>query len=180
MKARRYRYGLAAAAALLSSTAWLVAGAAEPAQKKTPKPPVEVEDAAAVALPESVKAERAIATKGADRAARVRAARAQLAEGADVPSRVEAAQQHALAVLNEAPNDVEALLLAGQTSLLKSDARSAARYYRAATLVDAKNANAFLGLGDALTRIGDEAGATDAFARYRALMGMPAIERSKN
>jgi Flp pilus assembly protein TadD len=180
MRARRNRYGLAAVAAVLSTTAWLAASAAEPAQKKVRPPQAETEDAAAAALPESIKAERAIAKKPGDRAARVRAARAQLAEGADVPSRVEAAQQHALAVLNESPNDVEALVLAGQTSLLKNDMRSAARYYRAATLVDANNATAFLGLGDALTRMGDEAGANEAFGRYRALLGMPPIERKKN
>jgi Flp pilus assembly protein TadD len=174
----RYRYGLAAAVAVLATAAWLAASAAEPAQKKVREPQTQTEDAAAAALSESIKAERALAKKPADRTARLRAARAQLAEGADVPSRVEAANEHALAVLNESPNDAEALLLAGQTSLLKNDARSAARYYRAATLVDAQNATAFLGLGDALTRIGDEAGANDAFRRYRALMGMPPIERN--
>ena len=176
----RYRFGVAAAAAVLSTAAWLAANAAEPAQKKGREPQTETEDAAAAALPESIKAERAIAKKPADRGARLRAARAQLAEGADVPSRVEAANQHALAALNDAPNDVEALMLAGQTSLLKNDARGAVRYYRAATLVDAQNATAFLGLGDALTRIGDEAGANDAFGRYRALMGMAPIERNNN
>jgi hypothetical protein len=169
---------LAAAAALLSAAAWLVAGAAQQTQKQPRE--TQTEDAASAALPESAKAERALAKKPTDRAARVRAARAELAEGADVPSRVEAAHQHALAVLNESPNDVEALLIAGQTSLLKDDARSAARYYRAATLLDGQSTTAFLGLGDALTRIGDETGATDAFARYRALMGMPPIERRKN
>lgn len=169
---------MATAVALMLAAAGLSATAAESTRKKSSptQPAAEVEDAALATLPESAKAARALAKRPNDRAARLRAARSELAEGAEMPSRVEAAQQHAFAVLEESPNDIEALLLAGQTSLLKNDARSATRYYRAATLADGSNATAFLGLGDALTRIGDEAGASAAFARYRALMGMPPLQ----
>lgn len=168
---------IATAVALMLAAASFGATAAEPNRKKSaPTPAAEVEDAALATLSESAKAERALAKKPNDRAARLRAARSQLAEGAEIPGRVEAAEQHALAVLQESPKDIEALMLAGQTSLLKNDARSAVRYYRAATLADANHATAFLGLGDALTRLGDEPGATAAFTRYRALMGMPPLQ----
>jgi cytochrome c-type biogenesis protein CcmH/NrfG len=80
-------------------------------------------------------------------------------------------------VLEDNPSDVEALLIAAQSSLLKSDLAGAERYYRAATQADANSATAFLGLGDVLTRSGDEAGATAAFARYRQLRGMPALSQ---
>lgn len=136
--------------------------------------PTALEKAEA-ALPEATKAERAVVGAPDDRDARLRAARAQLAAGADKNSHVESAQQHALAVLADHPSDIEALLMAGQTSLLKGDATAAARYYRAATLSHSSTAAAFLGLGDALTRLGDELGATAAFARYRELQGMPPL-----
>jgi predicted Zn-dependent protease len=124
----------------------------------------------------SASAERTLASKPKDRAAHLQAARAHLAEGADNASKVDAAQAHAAAVLQDHPNDIEALLLAGHTSVLKNDAASAARYYRAATLSDPKSSKAFLGLGDALSRMGDETGSTQAFAKYRELMGMPALQ----
>jgi cytochrome c-type biogenesis protein CcmH/NrfG len=164
--------------ALLLAAGGVTSALAQTKQKpRQPVPPAaEVEDDALTRLPESAKAERALVKKPNDRATRLQAARAQLNEGAETPSRVETAHKHALAVLEEAPSDVEALMIAAQASLLKNDPRSAARYYRAATLVDANNATAFLGLGDALTRMGDETGATAAFARYRALMGMPPVQ----
>jgi hypothetical protein len=136
---------------------------------------LQAEAKAEAALPEATRAERAVVRAPGDRNARLRAARAQLAAGADNSSHVEAAQQHALAVLADAPMDIDALLLAGQTSLLKGDAMAAARYYRAATSSQSANAAAFLGLGDALTKLGDETGATAAFARFRALQGMPPL-----
>lgn len=156
------------------------------AEAKTKRPPTmqpapqPVEETADVNLPESIKAERALVKKPNDKAIHLKAARAHLAEGADNQSRVEAAQQHAVAVLQDHPNDIDALLLAGQTSLLEKDATSAARYYRAATSADANNATAFLGLGDALTRLGDEPGATAAFARYRVLVGLPPLQAPTN
>ncbi|HKE93290.1 MAG TPA: tetratricopeptide repeat protein [Povalibacter sp.] len=125
---------------------------------------------------ESVQAERALLKNPGDRSARLRAARARLAEDADKRSNVEEAQQHVLEVLRSNPNDTEALMLAGQTSLLKGDAASAVRYYQSAVASDPTNASAQLSLGDALTRTGNEAAATAAFARYRALMGMPALK----
>lgn len=135
----------------------------------------EASDLTSAVLPESVQAERAVARNPHDRVARIKAAEAYLADGADSPSRAETAHRHALAVLAEYPTDIDALLLAGQTSLLRGDNSAAARYYQAATAADPGNATAFLGLGDALTKLGDEAGATAAFARYRALMGMPPL-----
>jgi cytochrome c-type biogenesis protein CcmH/NrfG len=60
---------------------------------------------------------------------------------------VEAVHRHALAVLAEHPSDIDALLLAGQTSLLRGDNSAALSYYRAATAADSNNATAFLGLG---------------------------------
>lgn len=152
------------------------------AEGKSKRPPVmqpvpeQAEDLADPRLTDSVNAERVLAKKPNDRLSHLKAARAQLAEGADSESRVEAAQQHANAILQDHPNDIDALLLAGQTSLLRNDAAGAARYYRAATNAAASNATAFLGLGDALTRLGDESGATAAFARYRALMNMPPLQ----
>lgn len=140
----------------------------------------EAEAKAEASLPETTKAERAVVRAPGDRDARIRAARAQLEAGAEQSSHVEAAQQHVLAVLAESPGDIDALLLAGQTSLLKGDAMAAARYYRAATVSQSSNAAAFLGLGDALTRLGDESGASAAFARFRALQGMPPIATESN
>jgi Flp pilus assembly protein TadD len=131
-------------------------------------------------LPDAVKAERKLMRKPGDRQARIDAARASLAQGADQPSNVDAAQAHVLAVLAENPNDVESLLLAGQTSLLKNDLQAAARYYRAATLAAPDNPSAFLGLGDALTRLRDEPGANAAFERFRALKGMPPLPKNEN
>lgn len=154
--------------------------AAEPkakgAHQERSEPGSANNDKAHANLSKSTRAERVLERKPGDRGARIQAARAYLDEGADDGSRVDEAKEHVLAVLAEHPNDMEALLLAGQTSLLKSDPWSAARYYRAATLVNASNATAFLGLGDALTRIGDDASATAAFARYRELMGMPPLQ----
>ena len=173
---------MAMVGALLLSLASISTTAAEPKPKgkRPPEPAVMQpdEEAMPVNMADSVKAERQVAKKPHDRKARLAAARAQLAEGAESRSRVEAAQEHVAAVLEDNPNDVEALVLAGQTSLLKNDAMNAARYYRAAVNADANNATACLGLGDTLTRLGDEPGATAAFARYRALMGMPPLPTS--
>lgn len=132
------------------------------------------------ALPDAAKAERKVMRRPSDRKTRIEAAKARLTEGADQQANVDAAQAHVLAVLAENPNDVESLLLAGQTSVLKNDFQAAARYYRAATLVAPDNASAFIGLGGALTRLGDEAGASAAFARYRALNGMAPLPRVEN
>ena len=161
----------------------MAGSAAQGAEQKSRKPPqsrpVPADDEAAEVLgshlPESTKAERTLARKPNDRSARIEAAKAHLAEGADNSAHVDAAQKHAAAVLAERPTDVEALVIAGQTSLLENDLAGAARYYRAATLADPNNATAYLGLGDALTRLGDEPGATAAFGRYRALRGMPPL-----
>lgn len=131
-------------------------------------------------LPEAIKAERRLLRKPDDRKMRIEAAKAHLAKGADQPTNVDAAHTHALAVLAENPQDVESLLLAGQTSLLKNDLPGAVRYYRAATLAAPDNATAFLGLGDALTRLRDEPGANAAFERYRALKGMPPLQKTGN
>lgn len=127
-------------------------------------------------LPESVRAERTLMDKPNDRAAHLQAARAYLAEGAEIASKVDAARAHALAILEDSPNDIEARLIAGQASLLKGEIAVAVRHYQAATLADPKNASAMLGLGDALSRLGDEAGSTQAFAKYRELMGMPPLQ----
>lgn len=169
----------ALAGCLMMQWSVTTAYAAEAQRKRVIRPPAVVEeeraDESAAALPESVRAERALIKKPRDRQARLQAARARLAEGADNASNVEAARNHATQILADNPNDLEALLLAGQTSILKNDVAAAARYYRQATLVDANSATAFLGLGDALTRFGDEREATAAFARYRALLGMPPL-----
>jgi predicted Zn-dependent protease len=152
-----------------------VAHAAEQKSRQPPREgPATTEEEAVLdsALPEAVKAERILARQPNNRAARVKAAKERLAQGADNIENVDAAQGHALAVLADHPNDVESLVLAGQTSLLKNDASTAARYYRAATLAAPNNATAFLGLGNALTQMGDETGASAAFANYRSLMGM--------
>jgi Flp pilus assembly protein TadD len=153
--------------------------AADSKSKRAPRSqpvPEQVDDFTDPKLSDSVNAERALERKPNDRATHLRAARAYMAEGGDKESNVVAAQGHVVAVLAQSPNDIDALLLAGQTSLLRNDAGSAARYYRAATTAGANNATAFLGLGDALTRLGDEAGANAAFARYRALMNMPPLQ----
>lgn len=131
-------------------------------------------------LPAATKAERRLLLNPGDRRTRLEAARAHLAAGAEDPANVDAAQSHALAVLAEDPQDVESLLLAGQTSLLKNDSQAAARYYRTVTLVAPDNSAAFLGLGDALTRLGDEPGANAAFARFRALKGMPPLQTAES
>lgn len=135
-------------------------------------------DASTATLPDFVKAERQVAKNPHDKKARLAAARAQLAQGAESSSRVEAAQQHVEAVLAENPNDFDALMLAGQTSLLKADASAAARYYQAATAANSRSASAFLAWGDALSRLGDEPGSSAAFAKYRELMGMQAVQEN--
>jgi Flp pilus assembly protein TadD len=160
-----------------SAGAWVVIAAMADHASAAERLPTPLEKAEA-SLPEAAKAERAVVRSPDDREIRLRAARAQLAAGADESSHVESAQQHALAVLANHPADIDALLMAGQTSLLKGDATAAARYYRAATSSHSSNAAAFLGLGDALTRLGDETGATAAFSRYRELQGMPPLTGS--
>lgn len=175
---------IAALAAIVTVAATtLDAGAAEKARPPAEEPAAAVkpeEEIVKSSLPDAAKAERKVLIKPSDRKARIEAARAHLAQGADKPSNVDAAQAHVFAVLEENPNDVESLLLAGQTSLLKNDVQSAARYYRAATLVAPDNSSAFIGLGDALTRLGDEPGANAAFERYRALKGMPPLPKAEN
>jgi len=153
--------------------------AADSKSKRAPRSqpvPDQVDDVTDPKLSDSVNAERALERRPNDRATHLRAARAYMAEGADKESNLDAVQAHVVAALEQSPNDIDALLLAGQTSLLRKDAGSAARYYRAATTVGANNATAFLGLGDALSRLGDEPGASAAFARYRALMNMPPLQ----
>jgi Flp pilus assembly protein TadD len=169
---------LAAVSAVLALAAAQNVQAAEGKARRPLSPPAPLEAStvnSGVQLPQSVKAERELVRSPGNRDVQLEAARAHLAEGANIPSRVLVAYTHALAVLEDNPADVEALLLAGQTSLLKGDAASAVRYYRAATQADSGNASAFLGLGDALGRQGDEPGATAAFARYRELTGMPPL-----
>jgi Flp pilus assembly protein TadD len=167
--------------ASLLALAIATASLAHAAEQKKRVPPAETavsaEEQAVLdsALPEAVKAERIVLRKPNDRAARVKAAKERLAQGADNSENVDAAHAHALAVLAEHPTDVESLLLAGQTSLLKNDVTTAARYYRAATLAAPNNDSAFLGLGNALMRMGDEPGSSAAFARYRSLMGMEPV-----
>jgi Flp pilus assembly protein TadD len=156
-----------------------VSDAAEvrPSSKRPTAPADEVgADESLKGLPESMRAERTLARKPKDRTAHLQAARAHLAEGAEIGSKVEAAQAHALAVLEDSPNDIEARLIAGQTSLLRGEIAAAVRHYQAAALADPKNASAVLGLGDALSRLGDEAGSTQAFAKYRELKGMPPLQ----
>ena len=156
-----------------------ISGASESrASSKRPTSPADEAgaDESRKDLPESVRAERTLVDEPNDRRAHLQAARAHLAEGAEIASKVEAAQTHALAVLEDSPNDIEARLIAGQTSLLKGEIAVAVRHYQAVTLADPKNASAMLGLGDALSRLGDEAGSTQAFAKYRELMGMAPLQ----
>lgn len=156
--------------------AWVAAPPSDAAAPRSTTEQSQTDGDASKRQPNSARAERTLASKPKDRTAHLQAARAHLAEGAENASKVDAAQAHAVAILQDHPNDTEALLLAGHTSVLKNDAASAARYYRTATLSDPKNPSAFLGLGDALLRMGDETGSTQAFATYRALMGMPALQ----
>lgn len=169
---------LAAVSAVLALAAAQNAQASESKARTPPSPPAPLKAStvnSGVQLPQSVKAERELARSPGNRDVQLEVAKAHLTEGANIPSRVQAAYTHAVAVLEDDPANVEALLLAGQTSLLKGDAAGAARYYRAATQADSGNVSAFLGLGDALARLGDERGATAAFAKYRELMGMPPL-----
>lgn len=154
-----------------------IAQAAEQSDTAADDPDKEINESN---LPASAKAERKAMLRPNDRSARIEAAKAHLAEGADEIANVDAAREHVLAVLAEQPNDAESLLLAGRTSLLKSESAEAARYYRAAIAADPGNASAFLGLGDALTRIGDKTGAAAAFERYRALKGMAPSPRAES
>jgi cytochrome c-type biogenesis protein CcmH/NrfG len=159
---------------LVAVLAVIVAAAANSA---APNPDEEIQKSD---LPAAVKAERKLMRKPNDRRTHIEAAKANLAQGADQPANVDAAQAHVLAVLAENPNDVESLLLAGQTSLLKNDLQAAVRYYRAATVAAPDNPSAFIGLGDVLTRLRDEPGANAAFERYRALKGMAPLPRTEN
>jgi predicted Zn-dependent protease len=129
--------------------------------------------------PGSVSAERALAGARGEEdgtAARLDAARAYLAEGVDSPSKLNAAQRHLGALLKRQPANAEALLLAGQIEMLRSKWRAAATYYRRATAAAPSDPTGYLGLGDALTRLGDEEGAARAFAAFRAASGMEPIE----
>jgi cytochrome c-type biogenesis protein CcmH/NrfG len=170
----------ALSAVLAVGVAMSVAVAAERVRAADGKPVMTPEEEIQKSnLPAATKAERKLLLHPGDRKTRLEAARAHLAAGADKQANVDAAQTHALAVLAENPQDVESLMLAAQTSLLKNDPQSAVRYYRTVTLVAPDNSAAFLGLGDALTRLRDEPGANVAFARYRSLKGMPPLQAAE-
>lgn len=117
----------------------------------------------------SVKRERQLARDPNNRQAHLEAACAYMSEGASIASKRQAAMTHVEAALIAAPKDIEALLLAGQIKILDGKPDLAVGYYQSAVAADAKDPRAQLGLGDALNRLGDSAGADMAFQKYREL-----------
>lgn len=125
-------------------------------------------------LPESVKAERVIAESPEDRDAHLTAAQLYIREGSNIQSKREAAKEHLAAILSANPNDEEALLLFGLISIQDGKPDSAATYYRRAITANKNSLSGYMGLGDALTRQGDEKGASDAFDHVRQLQAASA------
>ena len=95
--------------------------------------------------------------------------RLQLAKSYQLRGQLDQAEAHAKAILTHKPNHLGALLLMGQLSARHERWQAAHDYYERAAKADASDATAQLGLGNALTHLGDEEGASAAFARYQTL-----------
>ncbi len=139
-------------------------------------PSRETQSRPAESTPASVKAERELLTKPDDAKLHLEAARAYLAASDASPSKRDAAATHVQRALAKNPNDVDALILMGQIELQGNRPAVAALHLQNAARLAPDNPTARLSLGDALTRLGDETGASAAFAEYRRIMGMPSLD----
>lgn len=120
-------------------------------------------------VPESVKAERAILLNPYDRIAHLSAARSYIEEGFGVKSKQKAAKSHLKKLLLSNPNDLDALLLAGQLRLMEGNLEFAMEYYKKATSISPNDPRAYLGLGDVFNRLNNEVAAAEAFEKFRIL-----------
>jgi tetratricopeptide (TPR) repeat protein len=121
---------------------------------------------------QSRDAERELRTRPNDSTMRLATAQAYLAEADASPSKREAAARHVQVLLERSPNDFNALLLMGQIELQKGRPAVAVVHLQNAASLAPNEASVQLTLGDALTSLGDSAGAAAAFAHYRRIMGM--------
>jgi predicted Zn-dependent protease len=99
-------------------------------------------------------------------------AEALLAERGQEPQALEEAGRRVAAVLERTPDSTRALLLAGRIAMKQGQPAVAASHYRAVTQKASPPRSAWLGLGQSLDATGDVAGATEAYARYRASRGL--------
>lgn len=129
--------------------------------------------------PASVKAERELLKNPDDAKLHLEAARAYLAEADSSPSKRDAAAAHVQRALEKNSSDVDALILMGQIELQRNRPAVAALHLQNAARLAPDNPTAQLSLGDALSHVGDEAGASAAFAEYRRIMGMPPLDTRK-
>lgn len=96
--------------------------------------------------------------------------RMQLAEAYEMRGDVGRAKEQALKVIANDRNNSAALILLGRISSHEQDWTKAKVYYQRAVRVDKANAEAYLGLGQALMELGDEAEADAAFGDYRRII----------
>lgn len=117
----------------------------------------------------SIRNERLLARSPGNHDAHMDAARAYLNSGSSIASKRRAAMAHVDEVLKAYPGDVEALLLGAQIQNLDGRYDIAANYYRSAIAANGNDPRSWLGLGDALSRLGDASGADLAFQKFREL-----------
>ncbi len=103
-------------------------------------------------------------TTAAASADRLQTAWTELRRGA-----VTAAEAIVAAVLNAAPNDVQALHLAGSICAHKRQPRRAAEFFHRAAAIAPGEPAIFIALGRALRELGDHAGAVDSLRRATEL-----------
>lgn len=99
-------------------------------------------------------------------------ASALLTERGLEPQALDEAANRVAAVLERAPTNVDALMLAGRIALRQAKPSIAALHFRAATSRPSPPSSAWLSLGQSLEAMGDTAGASAAYARYRAARGL--------
>lgn len=92
-----------------------------------------------------------------------------LAQSYEILGKLQDASRYAGEVLQANPNDGQALLLLGRIRTREENWSSARDAFRAAVQADPRNPSAHLGLGNALSRLGDAAGAEAEFDTFRRL-----------
>ena len=158
---------------------WTTAVLADPATRA----PTTMEPSDSPPVLSSREAERELRARPTDSNLRLATAEAYLAEADASPSKREAAARHVQVLLERSPNDVNALLLMGQIELQRNRAAVAVAHLQNAASLAPNEASVQLTLGEALTSVGDSAGAAAAFAHYRRILGMaplPADDTRQN
>jgi len=96
--------------------------------------------------------------------------RVRLAGSYEISGQPKQAEAHAGEVLKQDSRNVDALLMMGRLSGRRQDWATAKSYYEKAVQADRQEPTAFLGLGQALSELGDDAAADVAFEEYRRLV----------